>query len=51
MPSSSFAYSETCVRKPPLRLTLVADIEKWLSYKDACHVILRAKYASKITYM
>ena len=43
MPFSSFAYSETCVRKPPLRLTLVVDIEKWLSYNGTCHVILLAK--------
>ena len=32
--------SETCVRKPPLKLTLVADVERWLSYKGICHVIL-----------
>ena len=37
------AYSETCVRKPPLRLTLVVDVERWLSYKGTCHVILLAK--------
>ena len=35
-------YSETCVRKPPLTLTLVVDVERWLSYKDTCHVILLA---------
>ena len=33
-------YSETCVRKPPLKLTLVADLER--SYKGRCHVILQA---------
>ena len=32
--------SETCVRKPPLKLTLVADVERWLSCKGICHVIL-----------
>ena len=36
-------YSETCVRKPPLKLTLVVDVERWLSYKGKCHVILLAK--------
>ena len=36
-------YSETCVRKPPLRLGLVVDEERWLSYKGTCHVILLAK--------
>ena len=34
-------YSETCVR--PLRLTIVVDVERWLSYKGTCHVILLAK--------
>ena len=33
-------YSETCVREPPLRFTLEADVERWLSYKGACHVPL-----------
>ena len=36
-------YSEACVRKPPLKLTLVVDVERWLSYKGTCHVILLAK--------
>ena len=36
-------YSETCVRKSLLRLTLVVDEERWLSYKGTCHVILLAK--------
>ena len=36
-------YSETCVRKPPLRLTLVVGVERLLSYKGTCHVILLAK--------
>ena len=31
-------YSKTCVRQPPLKLTLVVDVERWLSYKDKCHV-------------
>ena len=33
-------YSKTCVRQPPLKLTLVVDVERWLSYKGTCHVIL-----------
>ena len=41
------AYSETCVRKPPSRLTLVVDVERWQSYKGTCHVIL---LVSKITW-
>ena len=36
-------YSETCVREPPLRLTLVVGVERWLSYKGTCHVIYLAK--------
>ena len=36
-------YSETCVRKPPLSLALMVDVERWLSYKGTCHVILLAK--------
>ena len=40
--AASTKYSETCVRKPPLRLTLVVDVERWLSYKGTCHVILLA---------
>ena len=40
--SESCYYSEICVRKPPLRLTVV-DVERWLSYKGTCHVILLAK--------
>ena len=43
-------YSETCVRKPPLRLTLVNDAEKWLSYKGTCHVILLAKLHDMCLY-
>ena len=43
-------YSETCVRKPPLRLTLVIDVEKWLSYKGICHVILLAKLHDMYLY-
>ena len=31
-------YSKTCVRQPPLKLTLVVDVERWLSYKGTCHV-------------
>ena len=36
-------YSKTCVRQPPLKLTLVVDVQRWLSYKGTCHVILLAK--------
>ena len=38
-----FKYSETCVREPPLRLSLLVGVERWLSYKGTCHVILLAK--------
>ena len=43
-------YSETCVRKPPLRLTLVVDVKRWLSYKGTCHVILLAKLHDMYLY-
>ena len=43
MPIPSLVYSKTCVRQPPLKLTLVVDVERWLSYEDTCHVILLAK--------
>ena len=43
-------YSETCVRKPPLKLTLVVDVERWLSYKGTCHVILLAKLHDMYLY-
>ena len=43
-------YSETCVRQPPLRLTLVVDVERWLSYKGTCHVILLAKLHDMYLY-
>ena len=33
-------YSKTRVRQPPLKLTLVVDVKKWLSYKGTCHVIV-----------
>ena len=36
-------YSKTCVRQPPLKLILVVNVERWLSYKGTCHVILLAK--------
>ena len=39
----SAQYSKTCVRQPPLKLTLVVIVERWLSYKGTCHVILLAK--------
>ena len=37
-------YSETCVRKPPLRLTVV-DVERWLSYKG-----MSCNFASKPSF-
>ena len=43
-------YSKTCVRQPPLKLTLVVDVEKWLSYKGSCHVILLAKLHDMYLY-
>ena len=45
-----YLYSETCVRKPPLRLTLVVDVERWLSYKGTRHVILLAKLHDMYLY-
>ena len=36
-------YSKSCVRQPSLKLTLVVDVKRWLSYKGTCHVILLAK--------
>ena len=41
--SHIFKYSKTCVRQPPLKLPLAVDVERWLSYKGTCHVILLAK--------
>ena len=43
-------YSKTCVRQPTLKLTLVVDVEKWLSYKGTCHVILLAKLHDMYLY-
>ena len=43
-------YSKTCVREPPLNLTLVVDVERWLSYKGTCHVILPAKLHDMYLY-
>ena len=43
-------YSKTCVRQPPLKLTLVVDVERWLSYKETCHVILLAKLHDMYLY-
>ena len=43
-------YSKTCVRQPPLKLTLVVDVERWLSYKGTCHVILLAKLHDMCLY-
>ena len=43
-------YSKTCVRQPPLKLTLVVDVESWLSYKGTRHVILLAKLHDMYLY-
>ena len=43
-------YSKTCVRQPPLKLTLVVDVKRWLSYKGICHVILLAKLHNMYLY-
>ena len=43
-------YSKTCVRQPPLKLTLVVDVERRLSYKGTCHVILLAKLHDMYLY-
>ena len=43
-------YSKTCVRQPPLKLTLVVDVERWLSYKGTYHVILLAKLHDMYLY-
>ena len=47
---SMLIYSKTCVRQPPLKLTLVVDEERWLSYKGTCHVILLAKLHDMYLY-
>ena len=46
----SHQYSKTCVRQPPLKLTLAVDVERWLSYKGTCHVILLAKLHDMYLY-
>ena len=43
-------YSETRLRKPPLRLTFAVDVERWLPYKGTCHVILPAKLHDMYLY-
>ena len=43
-------YSKTCVRQPPLKLTLAVDVERWLSYKGTCNVILLAKLHDMYLY-
>ena len=45
-------YSETCVRQPPMRqiLNSEGDVERWLSYKGTCHVILLAKLHDMYLY-
>ena len=49
-PKEYWKYSKTCVRQPPLKLTLVVDVERWLSYKGTCHVILLAKLHDMYLY-
>ena len=46
----NFSYSKTCVRQPTLKWTLVVDMERWLSYKGTCHVILLAKLHDMYLY-
>ena len=46
----SLQYSEICVREPPLRMTSAIDVERWLSYKGTCHVILLAKLQDMYLY-
>ena len=48
--SMDSTYSKTCVRQPPLKLNLVVDVERWLSYKGTCHVILLAKLHDMYLY-
>ena len=45
-------YSKTCVREPPLRLTLNSGRcgKSCLSYKGTCHVILLAKLHDMYLY-
>ena len=43
-------YSKICVRQPPLKLTLLVDVERRLSYKGTCHVILLAKLHGMYLY-
>ena len=45
-----FLISKTCVRQPPLKPTLVVDVERWWSYKGTCHVILLAKLHDMYLY-
>ena len=48
--SNAFRYGKTCVRQPTLKLTLLVDVERWLSYKGTCHVILLAKLHDMYLY-
>ena len=43
-------YNKTCVGQPPLKLILVVDVERWLPYKETCHVILLAKLHDMYLY-
>ena len=50
VPRENLSHSKTCVKQPPLKLTLVVDVERWLSYKGTCHVILLAKLHDMYLY-
>ena len=43
-------FSKTSIRQPPLKLTLVLEVERWLSYKGTCYVILLAKLHDMYLY-
>ena len=43
-------HSKTCVRQSSWKLTLVVDVERWLSYKGTCHVISLAKLHDMYLY-
>ena len=47
---TSTQTNKACVRQPPLKLTLVVDVERWLSYKDTCHVMLLAQLHDMYLY-
>ena len=47
---AKWTNSKTCVRQPPLELTIVVDVKRWLSYKGTCHIILLAKLHDMYLY-